>query len=254
MSYGSSTDLTGQDIPGLAALANGFHLAGNHDASGALDYVRSPILRDGWVVRAAAMRSADSNCVGTRSAAWGPRRSTSPRPVPRWFRWLRGALAVVPVDPAATATTHSTCSSRCCRAAAGSTSSVSRSHRARRAQRALNQGDPPGPHQADNGIWQDGAVLVQAADGRSRSGRSSSTPSRCTPGTTACPSEALRSPLIQRPPAAALRREAARSQRPLLLVMPMRGRRNELQAGGTAATPLRTTPRPNSSETVGRHK
>ena len=29
-----------------------------------------------------------------------------------------------------------------------------------------NQGDPPGPHQAENGIWQDGAVLTQAADGK----------------------------------------------------------------------------------------
>jgi uncharacterized protein YukJ len=29
-----------------------------------------------------------------------------------------------------------------------------------------NQGDPPGPHQAENGIWQDGAVLTQSADGK----------------------------------------------------------------------------------------
>ena len=28
-----------------------------------------------------------------------------------------------------------------------------------------NQGDPPGPHQREDGIWQDGAVLIQAADG-----------------------------------------------------------------------------------------
>ena len=28
-----------------------------------------------------------------------------------------------------------------------------------------NQGDPPGPHQREDGIWQDGAVLTQAADG-----------------------------------------------------------------------------------------
>jgi uncharacterized protein YukJ len=29
----------------------------------------------------------------------------------------------------------------------------------------LNQGDPPGPHQAEDGIWQDGAVVLQQADG-----------------------------------------------------------------------------------------
>lgn len=29
----------------------------------------------------------------------------------------------------------------------------------------LNQGDPVGPHQAENGIWQDGAVIIQLADG-----------------------------------------------------------------------------------------
>ncbi len=28
----------------------------------------------------------------------------------------------------------------------------------------LNQGDPPGPHQAENGVWQDGAVIIQRAD------------------------------------------------------------------------------------------
>ncbi len=28
-----------------------------------------------------------------------------------------------------------------------------------------NQGDPPGPHQGEDGIWQDGAVLTQAAHG-----------------------------------------------------------------------------------------
>jgi uncharacterized protein YukJ len=28
-----------------------------------------------------------------------------------------------------------------------------------------NQGDPPGPHQADDGIWQDGCVFAVKADG-----------------------------------------------------------------------------------------
>lgn len=29
-----------------------------------------------------------------------------------------------------------------------------------------NQGDPPGPHQVDDAIWQDGATFVQTSDGR----------------------------------------------------------------------------------------
>ena len=32
----------------------------------------------------------------------------------------------------------------------------------------LNQGDPPGPHQAEDGIWQDGAVVVRNSDGSVR--------------------------------------------------------------------------------------
>lgn len=30
----------------------------------------------------------------------------------------------------------------------------------------MNQGDPPGPHQHDDGIWQDGCVIVEKADGK----------------------------------------------------------------------------------------
>jgi len=29
----------------------------------------------------------------------------------------------------------------------------------------MNQGDPPGSHQDENAIWQDGAVLVERANG-----------------------------------------------------------------------------------------
>jgi uncharacterized protein YukJ len=29
----------------------------------------------------------------------------------------------------------------------------------------MNQGDPPGPHQDENAIWQDGAVMVERTDG-----------------------------------------------------------------------------------------
>ena len=28
-----------------------------------------------------------------------------------------------------------------------------------------NQGDPPGPHRHDNGIWQDGGTIIQGRDG-----------------------------------------------------------------------------------------
>jgi uncharacterized protein YukJ len=29
----------------------------------------------------------------------------------------------------------------------------------------MNQGDPPGPHQGDDGVWQDGAVICQDSTG-----------------------------------------------------------------------------------------
>jgi uncharacterized protein YukJ len=32
----------------------------------------------------------------------------------------------------------------------------------------MNQGDPPGPHQPDDGIWQDGAVVCEDASGAVR--------------------------------------------------------------------------------------
>jgi hypothetical protein len=40
-------------------------------------------------------------------------------------------------------------------------------HRRRRGMHNVhyNQGDPPGPHRRDNGIWQDGGVVMQQANG-----------------------------------------------------------------------------------------
>ena len=53
-----------------------------------------------------------------------------------------------------------------------------------------NQGDPPGSHQAENGDLAGRRGARQSGPtAPSRSGRSSSTPSRCTPATTACRSE-----------------------------------------------------------------
>src|SRR5512144_400640 len=47
VSYRVVTDLTTGLIPGLTALSDGFHTRASTPSSGALDYVRSPLLRDG---------------------------------------------------------------------------------------------------------------------------------------------------------------------------------------------------------------
>lgn len=166
VSYRVVDDLTTQDLPVLAALATGFTPLASTPSSGALDYVRSPILRDGWVVLRLRWRIG-----GLRSRwhdqAWGPtpldlvvdRLHRWLGPLWRWrwrsFPWVGSdgdnALdvleALLPTaqriyifgEPFTTGL------------------GVHNVH--------LNQGDPPGPHQDENAIWQDGAVLVERADG-----------------------------------------------------------------------------------------
>ena len=169
VSYRVVTDLTTASIPRLAALPDGFPPLASTSSSGALDYVRSPLLRDGWMVqRRAPFARRTQPRVPARARSRGvPRRSTSLGRFHRWFRLAWRPLAVLPLGPAATATRPSTCSRRSSGAAVriyifGSPFTpglgVHNVH--------INQGDPPGPHQANNGIWQDGAVLTQATDGK----------------------------------------------------------------------------------------
>lgn len=163
VSYRVVDDLTATDVPVVTALPLGFTALARTSTSGALDYVRSPVLRDGWVVQRVRWWIG-----GVRARrmpqAWGP--SWLDRLLVVWPKWLwrlrwrsfpwvssdgDNALDVLEAlfagaariyvfgEPFATGL------------------GVHNVH--------FNQGDPPGPHQRENAIWQDGAVMVQAADG-----------------------------------------------------------------------------------------
>ena len=166
VSYRVVDDLTAQDIPLLAALANGFTSLAGTDASGALDYVRSPILGDGWVVRQLRWRIGG---LRTRwhAQAWGPTPlDLAINRLHRWFRWLSwwrwrsfpwvssdGDNALDVLEALLPSAARIYIFGEPFTTGLG----VHNVH--------MNQGDPPGPHQAENGIWQDGAVLVERPDG-----------------------------------------------------------------------------------------
>lgn len=166
VSYRVVDDLTTKDIPVLAALANGFTPLASTPTSGALDYVRSEILRDGWVVRR-LRRPVVGLTSRWRAEMWAP----SPLDLAvdrlhRWFGWMwlwrwrsfpwvssdgDNALDVLEALLPTAARIH----------IFGEPFSTGLGvHNVHQ-----NQGDPPGPHQAENAVWQDGAVLVERADG-----------------------------------------------------------------------------------------
>jgi hypothetical protein len=166
VSYRVVDDLTTQDIPALAALPSGFTPLPSTPTSGALDYVRSPILRDGWVVRRlrwwmGAFRSR------RHPQPWGPTALDSAvARLQGWWRWLwwwrwrsfpwissDGDNALDVLEALFPTAARIYIFGEPFDTGLG----VHNVH--------LNQGDPPGPHQAENGIWQDGAVLVARADG-----------------------------------------------------------------------------------------
>jgi len=165
VSYRVVDDLTAQDIPLLAALANGFTSLASTDASGALDYVRSPILRDGWMVRQLRWRIGG---LRTRwhAQAWGPTPlDLAIDRLHRWFRWWRWRWRSFPWVSSDGDNALDVLEALLPTAARiyivgepfTTGLGVHNVH--------MNQGDPPGPHQAENGIWQDGAVLVERTDG-----------------------------------------------------------------------------------------
>lgn len=166
VSYRVVDDLTTQDIPVLAALSDGFTSLASTPASGALDYVRSPILRDGWTVRQLRWRIGDVRS-RWQTEAWGP--TPLDLLVDRFHRWLHrlwrwrwrsfpwvssdGDNALDVLEALFPTGTRIYIFGEPFTTGLG----VHNVH--------MNQGDPPGPHQAENAIWQDGAVLVQRADG-----------------------------------------------------------------------------------------
>ena len=141
VSYRLVDGLSTEDFSLLAALGPGFTGLAPVGASGALDYVRSQVLR---------------NHLTYRFPPWTGRW---------WFRlrrlyspWVRsdGDNALDALEPLARASTRLYVLGEPYTDGLG----LHNVH--------MNQGDPPGPHQADDGIWQDGAVLCQDAAGRIR--------------------------------------------------------------------------------------
>ena len=121
----------------VATLADGYHALGGNSASGALDYTRSPIFgasaRDGWIVSDGAV------------AVQKLQDHLSARPV-KLFVFGEPFTDTTPQTDAGVR----------------SEDGMHNVH--------MNQGDPTHSsdgrdHQADDGIWQDGATVFQNADG-----------------------------------------------------------------------------------------
>lgn len=139
--YRLVSGLSTKDFSLLAALGPGFTALAPVGASGALDYVRSPVLRN-------HLRFA----FPARTGRWWARLSRL------FFPWVRsdGDNALDVLEPLVRNSTRLYVLGEPYTSGLG----VHNVH--------LNQGDPPGPHQPDDGIWQDGAVLCQDAAGRIR--------------------------------------------------------------------------------------
>lgn len=168
VSYRVVTHLSSADFPRISALSYGFHGLASTSLTGALDYVRSPQLADGWVVRRMRWRMAafSARRPSAEQDPWGP----GPLDVMvgglrRWLPWLHlrrrsfpwvasdGDNALDVLEPLVQGAARIYVFGEPYSTGLG----VHNVH--------CNQGDPPGPHQGEDGIWQDGVVLAQAAGG-----------------------------------------------------------------------------------------
>ena len=152
VSYRVVDDLKVADLGPVAALAEGFHHLARTSTSGALDYIRSPRLKDGWVVvrirRAFKLwKPSLLDRFLSRFLGWGIRW--------RSFPWIssNGDNALDVLETLLPSAARIYLFGEPFTTGLG----VHNVHQ--------NQGDPPGPHQAENAIWQDGAVAMQYADG-----------------------------------------------------------------------------------------
>ena len=158
ISYRLVDDLRSSDLGPVAALGPGFHHLQRTPTSGALDYVRSPVLRDGLVVRWVRVRFR------LWYASWLDRILGWLRPVFGWLPLLRwrsfpwrpssGDHTLNVLEALLPTASRLYVFGEPYRTGLG----VHNVHQ--------NQGDPPGPFQAENGIWQDGAVAVRTSDDR----------------------------------------------------------------------------------------
>lgn len=167
VSYRVVTGLSTASFPGIAAYADGFHPLVSTSSSGALDYVRSPQLRDGLVVQRVrwAIGAVSSRMKARAAEPWGPTfldsvlgrfREWLPRTLRRRsFPWVAsdGDNALDVLEPLVQDAARIYVFGEPYTTGLG----VHNVH--------CNQGDPPGQHQGEDGIWQDGLVLTQAAGG-----------------------------------------------------------------------------------------
>jgi len=139
VSYRLVTGLRTGHIPAIAGLPNGFNELPRTAGSGAMDYVRSTILQDRWVIR------------------WTVRWRWLRIPRLRWLHhpWIAsdGDNALNVLEPLLHAAARIYIFGEPYTSGLG----VHNVH--------LNQGDPPGPHQAEDGSWQDGLVMIQSTAG-----------------------------------------------------------------------------------------
>jgi hypothetical protein len=151
VSYRLVAGLSTSDFSLLAALGPGFTRLGPVGTSGALDYVRSPVLRNRLTYRFPVWTA---RWWGWLARTWLGRIRLTRRILP----WVRsdGDNALDVLEPLLRASARIYVLGEPYTSGLG----VHNVH--------LNQGDPPGPHQADDGIWQDGAVLCQDAAGAIR--------------------------------------------------------------------------------------
>ncbi|WP_329497385.1 DUF2278 family protein [Kitasatospora herbaricolor] len=167
VSYRLVDDLRAADLATVRALPDGFHPLDSNPGSGALDYARSPQLRNRlWVVRARAVGRALSRTLqrpAIGAPAFGPDLVdliggwlAGRRIGVRFFPWIasNGDNALDVLEP------HLRAASRIYVFGQAFTEGLG-VHDVHQ-----NQGDPPGDHYAANGIWQDGAVVCEHPDGR----------------------------------------------------------------------------------------
>ncbi|GAA2804876.1 DUF2278 family protein [Kitasatospora paracochleata] len=167
VSYRVVDDLRTIDITGVRALADGFHPLASTPSSGALDYIRSPMLRDpDWLTRLKALlrrllalwrRPAPGDPVFGPSGADRLAARLGRADAFRLFPWTAsdGDNALDVLDPHVRAATRIYVFGQSFATGLG----VHDVH--------LNQGDPAGSQWWDtDGIWQDGAVVCEHPDGR----------------------------------------------------------------------------------------
>ncbi|HUO25496.1 MAG TPA: DUF2278 family protein [Candidatus Aquilonibacter sp.] len=121
----------------VSALADGWHHLDSNASSGAMDYARSPILQ---------------RPLGCLSLLWAVINAIFKSNIQTWTN--------VTGNEAGEALVAMVTGSRKVYAFGAPYTTGKGVHDVH-----CNQGDPPGPHQADDGIWQDGCVFALKGDG-----------------------------------------------------------------------------------------